>query len=209
MTDETPLDASHVKLWRKKERERLIAQRLAVSPEQRREHAERIAARLDDLLHPIAGRTVSTYWPLHGEPDLRPWMDHVIARGGRCALPVVITKNAPLVFRAWTPGSKMERGFWNIPVPAEGADLVPDIIIAPVVGFDLECYRLGYGGGYFDRTLATLKTPRRVIGIGYSSARIATIHPQPHDIPMDAIITDRETLVRGEGTPLTHRQPEG
>ena len=193
MTHEA-LDASQVKLWRRAERERLIAERLAVSPDLRREHAERIAARLDDLLHPVTGRTVSTYWPLHGEPDLRPWMERVIARGGRCALPVVIVKNAPLVFRAWTPGAKMERGFWNIPVPAGGPEIVPDIIIAPVVGFDAECYRLGYGGGYFDRTLATLKGSRRVIGIGYSTARIETIHPLPHDIPMNAIVTDRETV---------------
>ena len=190
------LDASQVKLWRKAERERLIAERLAIAPDLRRENAERIATRLDDLLHPIAGRTVSTYWPLHGEPDLRPWMERIIARGGRCALPVVVVKNAPLIFRAWTPGAKMERGFWNIPVPAHGAEIIPDIVIAPVVGFDPECYRLGYGGGYFDRTLATIKGSCRVIGVGSSQARIATIHPQPHDIPMNAIATDRETLTR-------------
>jgi 5,10-methenyltetrahydrofolate synthetase len=194
MTD--GLDSAQVKLWRRAERERLIAERRALSPELRREHAERIAARLDDLIHPLDGRTVSTYWPLHGEPDLRPWMERIIARGGRCALPVVIVKNAPLIFRAWTPRAKMEKGFWNIPVPADGRELVPDIIIAPVVGYDDQCYRLGYGGGYFDRTLAALDTPRRVIGIGYASARIATVHPLPHDIPMDTIVTNLETLTR-------------
>jgi 5,10-methenyltetrahydrofolate synthetase len=188
------LDAPQVKLWRKTERDRLIAERLTLTPDQRREHAERIAARLDELLHPITGRIVSVYWPLHGEPDLRPWMERVIARGRCCVLPVVVVKNAPLIFRAWTPGAKMERGFWNIPVPSRGEEFVPDIIIAPVVGFDSECYRLGYGGGYFDRTLATLTGSRRVIGVGYSSARIATIHPLAHDIPMNAIVTNRETL---------------
>jgi 5,10-methenyltetrahydrofolate synthetase len=121
-------------------------------------------------------------------------MERVIARGRCCVLPVVVVKNAPLIFRAWTPGAKMERGFWNIPVPSRGEEFVPDIIIAPVVGFDSECYRLGYGGGYFDRTLATLTGSRRVIGVGYSSARIATIHPLAHDIPMNAIVTNRETL---------------
>ena len=185
-----------VKLWRKTERERLIAERLALPPELRREYADRIATRLDDLVHPIAGRTVSTYWPLHGEPDLRPWMERIIARGGRCALPVVVVKNAPLIFRTWTQGAKMERGFWNIPVPAGGAEVIPDIIIAPVVGFDSQCYRLGYGGGYFDRTLATFRGSRHVIGVGYASAQIATIHPLAHDIPMNAIATERETLTR-------------
>ena len=190
------LDASEVKLWRRAERDRLIAARLAIPRDLRREHAERIAAHLDALIHPLDGRTISTYWPLHGEPDLRPWMERVIARGGRCALPVVVVKNAALIFRAWTPHAKMEKGFWNIPVPADGHELVPDIIIAPVVGFDDACYRLGYGGGYFDRTLAALETPRRVIGVGYASARIKTIHPLPHDIPMDTIATNRETLTR-------------
>jgi 5,10-methenyltetrahydrofolate synthetase len=191
-----PLDASEVKLWRRAERDRLIAARLAIPRDLRREHAEHIAAHLDALIHPLDGRTISTYWPLHGEPDLRPWMERVIARGGRCALPVVVVKNAALIFRAWTPHAKMEKGFWNIPVPADGHELVPDIIIAPVVGFDDACYRLGYGGGYFDRTLAALETPRRVIGVGYASARIKTIHPLPHDIPMDTIATNRETLTR-------------
>jgi 5-formyltetrahydrofolate cyclo-ligase len=197
MTDAvTSLDASRVKRWRKAERERLIAERLAIDAEQRQAYAEHIATRLDDLVKPVNGLTVSIYWPLRGEPDLRPWITRVIARGGICAFPVVVEKNAPLIFRAWVPATRMVKGFWDIPVPADGADVVPDIIIAPVVGFDSQCYRLGYGGGYFDRTLAALRTLYRVIGVGYASAQIATIHPQPHDIPMDAIVTDRETLSR-------------
>jgi len=191
-----PLDASEVKLWRRAERDRLIAARLAIPRDLRREHAERIAAHLDALIHPLDGRTISTYWPLHGEPDLRPWMERVIARGGRCALPVVVVKNAALIFRAWTPHAKMEKGFWNIPVPADGAEIIPDIIIAPVVGFDYQCYRLGYGGGYFDRTLAGFRHSPLVIGVGYAHAQIPTIHPQPHDIAMAGIVTERETLER-------------
>jgi len=84
----------------------------------------------------------------------------------------------------------MERGVWNIPVPAEGPDIVPDITLSPVVGWDGAGYRLGCGGGYFDRTLAAF-TPRPLaIGIGLNTARIATIFPQPHDIPMQAIVTE-------------------
>src|SRR5262245_6211298 len=186
-----PEDASAVKLWRKIERERLIAERLAIPAEARRKHAESIASRLDEIAHPIAGRTISLYWPLRGEPDLRSFMEHVTARGGICALPVVIVRNAPLIFRTWLPGARMERGFWNIPVPADGAEVSPDLIVAPVVGFDAQCYRLGYGGGYFDRTLAALGGSRRVVGVGYAQAQIATIHPQPHDIAMDGIVTER------------------
>jgi 5-formyltetrahydrofolate cyclo-ligase len=88
----------------------------------------------------------------------------------------------------------MERGFWNIPVPADGPQVMPKIVIAPVVGFDPDCYRLGYGGGYFDRTLMAMPAGTRVIGVGYAQAAIPTIHPQPHDIPMNLIVTEKGTL---------------
>jgi 5,10-methenyltetrahydrofolate synthetase len=103
---------------------------------------------------------------------------------------VVVEKGQPLVFRVWAPGDPLERGVWNIPVPAAGPAITPDVVIAPVVGFDPDCYRLGYGGGYFDRTLAALPSRPMVIGVGHSTARLATIHPQPHDIPMQAIVTE-------------------
>jgi 5,10-methenyltetrahydrofolate synthetase len=194
MTDTISMPALDVKRWRKAERERLIGERLAMSAEDRLRRAEAIADRLDEVAA-RPGRTVSVYWPLRGEPDLRSWMGRLTVRGVVCALPVVTIPNAPLTFRRWTPNTRMERGFWNIPVPAEGADVVPDIVIAPVIGFDAACYRLGYGGGYFDRTLAALHgKPHAIgphaIGIGYAQAAIATIHPQPHDIPMNAIITE-------------------
>jgi 5,10-methenyltetrahydrofolate synthetase len=110
---------------------------------------------------------------------------------------VVVSRNQPLVFRPWRPGTRLERGVWNIPVPADGPEVVPDVVIAPIVGFDVDRYRLGYGGGYYDRTLATIPTKPSVIGVGYVQAALETIHPQPHDVPMDVIVTERgvvETL---------------
>jgi 5,10-methenyltetrahydrofolate synthetase len=83
----------------------------------------------------------------------------------------------------------MARGLWKIPVPADGAALIPTVVIAPVVGFDAECYRLGYGGGFFDRTLAAMAAKPLVIGLGYPCASIPTIYPQSHDIPMDWIVS--------------------
>ena len=83
-------------------------------------------------------------------------MQVVLEGGGRCALPVVVEKKAPLVFRLWEPGGRLVPGVWNIPIPADGDEVLPDVVIAPVVGFDSACYRLGYGGGFFDRTLAAL-----------------------------------------------------
>ncbi|MEP4420404.1 MAG: 5-formyltetrahydrofolate cyclo-ligase, partial [Nitratireductor sp.] len=111
-------------------------------------------------------------------------------RGGTLALPVVVEKAAPLVFRDWRPGMKLEKGVWNIPVPPAAPAVIPDIVISPVVGFDPANYRLGYGGGFFDRTLAALPARPTVIGVGYAAAAIATIYPQPHDIAMDFIVTE-------------------
>jgi len=175
--------------WRKAERERLIAARLAIPADARAVMSAQIAERLDAIVGDIAGRIVSLYWPFRGEPDLRPWMAEIVERGGTPALPVVVEKAHPLVFRAYRPGDRLEKGVWNIPVPAEGPPVVPDIVIAPLVGVDPENYRLGYGGGFFDRTLASLPGKPLVIGVGYAMQRIATIHPQPHDIPMDRIVT--------------------
>ena len=94
----------------------------------------------------------------------------------------------------YRPGDRLEKGVWNIPIPAEGTPVIPDVVLAPVVGFDPQNYRLGYGGGFFDRTLAALPAKPLVIGLGYASQAIATIYPQPHDIAMDRIVTETQTL---------------
>ena len=90
----------------------------------------------------------------------------------------------------------MVQGFWKIPVPADGPDVVPDVILAPVVGWDAAGFRLGYGGGYFDRTLAALAPRPLAIGVGLHAAQLATIFPQPHDIAMDVILTESGTQTR-------------
>jgi len=85
---------------------------------------------------------------------------------------------------------------WNTPVPTEGEEVLPDVVIAPLVGFDAACYRLGHGGGFFDRTLASLRRRPRVIGVGYGRLALRTIYPQPHDVPMDFIMTEDGTTAR-------------
>ncbi|WP_191060647.1 5-formyltetrahydrofolate cyclo-ligase [Geminicoccus harenae] len=175
--------------WRKAERERLIAARLAVPAAERAVLTDAITAHLDEVAGDLQGKVVSAWWPFRGEPDLRPWLARAIERGAIVALPVVVQKNTPLQFRTWRPGDRMERGIWNIPVPADGEIVTPDLVLAPVVGFDPDCYRLGHGGGYFDRTLATLQN-YQAIGIGYALQAIPTIRPQPHDIPMHLVVTE-------------------
>ncbi len=185
------LDPADVMRWRKAERERLIAARLATPSERRRRWSAQIAHALAGAIGEVAGLTVSAYSPFRGEPVLHDLLKSIQARGGRTALPVVLAPGQPLLFRAWSPGDPTERGVWSIPVPSVRAEVVvPDVLIAPVVGFDPACFRLGYGGGFFDRTLAAFANRPRIFGVGYSQAAIATIHPQPHDIPMGAIVTE-------------------
>ena len=177
-------------LWRKAERKRLIEGRMAIGIDDRKIKSERIAEKAERAIGKVGGRTISLYWPFRGEPDLRNWLIEIVDRGGRIALPVVVEKNRPLEFRLWSPGEPLERGVWNILVPVRGTVVLPDVVIAPVVGFDAENYRLGYGGGFFDRTLAAAPRKPFVIGVGYVQSRIPTIYPQSHDIPMDVIVTD-------------------
>ena len=191
-----PQQAADVARWRRVERNRLLAERAALPVAFRRDVASTIAEALDALLSerigPVASRVVSGYWPIKSEPDLRGWLRGLHEAGAVTALPVVETKAAPLVFRRWQPGARMVRGDWNIPVPPpETGTVTPEVTYAPLVGWDGEGYRLGYGGGYFDRTLAALSPRPFVIGVGLETAQLPTIYPQPHDLPLDAIVTER------------------
>lgn len=180
--------------WRKDTRARLLDARAAMPVQMRHEASEAIAGHLDGLLAArfgsVRGLVISAWWPIKAELNLRHWLEGLPERGAQAALPVVVTKGAPLVFRLWTRECRMERGFWSIPVPADTAEVVPDVTLAPLVGWDGAGYRLGYGGGYFDRTLAALDPRPFVVGVGLMAARIDTIFPQPHDIAMDAIVTE-------------------
>jgi 5,10-methenyltetrahydrofolate synthetase len=176
--------------WRKAMRARLLAERFELSPAVRREHASQIARHLLPLLAPLDGRVVSLYWPIRGEPDLRSLLPAIVGAGGACALPVIVEKKAPMVFRPWRPEVKLAPGVWNIPEPPPRETVVPDVVVMPVVGFDAACFRLGYGGGYFDRTLASLAGRPLVIGIGYAHAALPTIYPLPHDMPLDTVVTE-------------------
>jgi 5-formyltetrahydrofolate cyclo-ligase len=183
------MDAAEVKVWRRAERERLLAERLALPPAARREWGEKIAAGIQEMLAERPG-ALGVYWPFRGEFDPRPLIDMVVAQGRMIALPVVVDKKGPLEYRAWKPGEALIAGVWDIPIPERRDIVVPATVLAPLVGFDHACYRLGYGGGYFDRTLAAMQPRPMAIGVGFAFQEIATIHPQDFDIPMDALVTE-------------------
>ena len=187
------MEPDEVKRWRRAQRERLLALRQAMPPAERHRLGERIEAALRDLLADRPG-TLGVYWPFRGEFDPRPLVEAVVATGRLVALPVVVDKKGPLEYRAWRPGEALVDGVWNIPVPEKREIVVPAIMLAPLVGFDPACYRLGYGGGYFDRTLAALQPRPLAVGVGFEMQALATIYPQPFDVPMDLVVT--ETGVR-------------
>lgn len=165
---------------------------MALRGETRARHNVAITGALEKLLSP--DMIIGFYWPIRGEYDARKLVAALIDRGAHAAMPVVVEKSAPLIFRDWHPGTRMANGFWDIPVPAEGEPVIPTALLVPLVGFDDRGYRLGYGGGYYDRTLASLPAKPFAIGVGYELSHLGTIYPQPHDIPMSAIVTEGRVL---------------
>jgi 5-formyltetrahydrofolate cyclo-ligase len=176
--------------WRKAERRRLVAARLAMPGDVRAAASAAIEAALAARFLPGGFGALAGYWPIQGEFDPLPYLKRVIAAGGQVALPVARRPAGPLEFRLWTPAAPMTAGLWDIPHPADGAVVVPSALLIPLVGFDGAGHRLGNGGGYYDRTLAALAPRPLAIGIGFEVGRLATIAPAPHDQPMDAIVTE-------------------
>src|SRR5271170_1987347 len=184
------LDPTGIKVWRRSERQRLLALRTGAAPVLSREWGRQIEARLQTVLAERSGITLGVYWPFKAEFDPRPLVNRLIAEGFAAALPVVVDKKGPLEYRSWRPGDPLIDGVWGIPIPEKHEITLPQVVLAPLVGFDQQCYRLGYGGGYFDRTLAALAPRPLAIGIGFAIQLLETIHPQPFDVPMDLIVTE-------------------
>lgn len=196
----SPADAATLRAWRKRTREALISQRLALDTRTVAAARNRIEARLEAHFPDLAQGVVAFCWPIRNEFDARHLVARLRARGAVSVLPVVVAPRQPLVFRAWQPGDALAIGALDIPYPAAGEPRVPDTVLLPMNGFDRAGYRLGYGAGFFDRTLAALagesRVKPRVIGIAYAFAELPTIHPQPYDIPMDFVVTEQAAYRR-------------
>jgi 5,10-methenyltetrahydrofolate synthetase len=180
-----------IKDWKASQRKELLAKRVAVSDADRQSWNTAITRHLIDGFPQLAALCIGMYWPYQGEFDPRHAVHHFRNLGATAALPEVVRKAEPLQFRVWWPGVAMGRGVYDIPVP-EGTDIVvPQALIMPPVGFDAAGYRIGYGGGFYDRTLASI-TPRPLtIGVAYELSRLPTIHPQEFDLAMDYVVTER------------------
>ncbi|HVW49721.1 MULTISPECIES: 5-formyltetrahydrofolate cyclo-ligase [unclassified Trinickia] len=152
-----------------------------------------LAAHLRAALARYAPHTVGFYWPLDGEFDARTIVAEWLAQDVRrqAALPVVAMKGYALEFHAWTPDAPMRVGHHRIPEPEQAQSILPDLLLVPCVGFDDDGFRLGYGGGYYDRTLAAWPDIAKpvTLGIAYEACRTA-LPREPHDIALDAVVTD-------------------
>lgn len=178
-------------------RKRMLAARRAIDPRDKASWDDAIGARLLALLENIdlierERRDWGVYWPLKGEPDLMAAYPLLAERGVRLYLPVVVERDAPLAFAAWTPGEGMHKDSMGIAVP-ESLRLGerPDLLLIPCLGWNKDKYRLGYGGGFYDRTLAQPQPPRTV-GVGYACGE-AAFASEAHDVALDMMITERNS----------------
>jgi 5,10-methenyltetrahydrofolate synthetase len=171
-------------------RQAKIAARLALSPLEHARASTFIETQLAAYLAEQPPGTIAFCWPLRNEFDCRPLVQRLLTQGWHACQPVVVAPNAAMAFRPWTPDTPMTTDRHGIPIPAESHTVVPDIVLLPLVAFDAQGYRLGYGGGYFDRTLAVLSPRPLALGVGFELARVDTVRPQPHDIRLDALVTE-------------------
>jgi 5-formyltetrahydrofolate cyclo-ligase len=193
-----PLNEAEVLAWRKQARTTLIEWRQALAPDEHESISHGAFRWVEDVfLQHLKTLTVGMYFPFKRELNPLPFAEKLIAAGGQVAMPVVTARDAPLKFRAWAPGDPVAKGVWDIPYPAEGPWVEPDALIIALVGFDSAGYRLGYGGGYYDRTLDRYRKPM-TIGVGFEETRVETIHPLPHDVPLDSIVTEDGVFQRAE-----------
>ncbi|MGB5080722.1 MAG: 5-formyltetrahydrofolate cyclo-ligase [Burkholderiales bacterium] len=182
---------SEVSAWRKSERTRLLRGRDALAENALADMRPRIDHHLERAFPDLARGTLAFCWPYRNEYDARHLAAALRRRGATTALPVVVAPKTPLIFRRWHPGIRLAAGPLGIPYPVDSPEVLPDNVLLPMVGWDADGYRLGYGGGFFDRTLAASARRPQIIGVAYEQAYLKTIHPQPHDIPVDFVVTER------------------
>ena len=179
----------------------LRAERAGMSVVARRQQSQKLCSILTNWLPGLDGREtlpliVAAYWPLKDEPDITPILYALSHAGHTVVLPVVAQRSAPLQFHRWSPGASMTAGNFGVMEPARTQAMQPDLLLIPTLGYTAQGDRLGYGGGYYDRTLAMMQEMRRTplkIGIGWSEGLLTDKYPeyqpQAHDMPLQAILS--------------------
>jgi 5-formyltetrahydrofolate cyclo-ligase len=172
----------------------LRALRASIDPAARAAADRAIRARLQTLVAAVSPGTLAGYWPMGDEPDLREALGAWHRAGIVVALPRVVAPAAPLEFGRWRPDSRLARGPFGTLHPEPHEPLSPDLLVLPCLGFDARCHRLGYGGGYYDRTLATLPLAR-AIGVAYDDCEVVGFEPQSFDLALERVVTERREIL--------------
>lgn len=155
-------------------------------------------------------KTISIFWPMGNEIDTRPLIKSLSEAGHRTALPVVAAKASPLIFRVWRPGDPLVDGGFGTSIPdSDALEVLPEILFVPLLSFDATGYRLGYGGGFYDRTLQKLRAhgSADAVGVAFSAQRVDTVIRGPHDQPIDWMATELD--VQRVGRPVDTSGDEG
>lgn len=178
-------------------RKTLFARRKAAHLGDRAEAVARANRRLLDSGLLDGAGIVAGYRPIRTEIDPTPAMAALAGRGVRLCVPVIPGAGMALVFRLWAPGAPMETGAFGAEIPSDPTEAVPDALIVPLVGFDAAGWRLGYGGGFYDRTLEALRAlrPTRAVGVAYAAQEVDTVPREPTDQPLDAIVTEDRLIL--------------
>jgi len=180
-----------------------LSRRDALTPTAREAAARAVAAR-GIPVHIDAGMVVAGYAPIRSEFDPFPLLRALAQRGARLALPAVVARDRPLAFRAWSFGEALHPGKFAILEPALDAPPVePDLVLVPLAAFDRAGHRIGYGAGFYDRTLTQPIATRRAItlGLAFATQEVARVPALPHDVRLDYIVTERETMALQESDP--------
>ncbi len=177
--------------WRQNQRQQLIASRQSVMGIERLSAEQQIQHHLLTLLAELPPGIIGFYMPIRGEINCQVLIEQLLVNGWRAALPKIIAKDAALQFRQWMPDCDMQPEVWQIPVPQNTPELNPNVLLIPLVGFDKQLHRLGNGGGFYDRSLASMSPKPLAIGVGLALQKLEDIEPQPHDMAMDYVVTEQ------------------
>ena len=149
---------------------------------------------------PLETGIVSGFIPYKSEITTIPLMNCLRRQGWRTCLPIVVAPEQPLIFREWQPGDALVPGVWDIPIPLDTApEVLPDVLLVPMLAFDRRGYRLGYGGGFYDRTLEKLRMVKKVVAIGvaYHAQMVDEVPIGIHDAPLDYVMTEQDCFACG------------
>lgn len=201
MTSPTIADTEALRAAKARLRAEALGRRAGLDAAAHAEASARAAANAPRLLEYVEGRVVSLFAPFRDEIDTAPLAALLWAHGARVALPVVVGRDVPLLFRLWDPGDRLEAvGAYRIPTPLPSApEVEPDDLIVPLAAFDRHGYRIGYGAGHYDRTLARLRALKGVRAFGYAFAcqEVSAVPHEAHDEPVDGMITETDVFSCG------------